>query len=76
MGYQAYHLFKLTTDDISTVGEIVDSTRIEGVTRIDNIRFWSSKIESVERAALKEAVGEAHMSARRWLKQRTVLSAI
>lgn len=64
MGYQAYHLFELTTDDIKTIGEIVDSTRIEGVTSIERIRFWSSKIESVERAALKEAGGEAHMSAR------------
>lgn len=64
MGYQAYHLVELTTDDIKTVGEIVDSTRIEGVTRIERIRFWSSKIDSVERAALKEAVGKAHMSAK------------
>jgi len=62
-GYFAERSLRVSTDDLSEVGEIIASAVGAGATEIDNVAYSSSKEASARRQALAKAVENARADA-------------
>lgn len=63
IGYSAEHMVRVSTSDPDSLGAILDQIlRVEG-TRIRDIVFTSTKLDSIRRVALSEAVKNVHADA-------------
>jgi uncharacterized protein YggE len=62
-GYLARNVIQVRLDDIARVGDVIDATVNAGATSVQDVRFDLKDRASVEREALKAAVGDARARA-------------
>lgn len=59
-GYVVRHVLRVRVSDLKMIGQIVDAAVGVGMIQINEIRFYSSKSDSLSNAALAHAVQDAH----------------
>jgi uncharacterized protein YggE len=62
-GYAAMHRLRVRVRDLVMVGRILDAAVGVGMTQISEVRFYSSKADSLSKAALADAVRDARARA-------------
>jgi len=63
LGYSANHFLSISIGELDKVGGLIDLILGSGVPAIQEVRYLSSKADSIRRAALSSAVRNAHEDA-------------
>ena len=62
-GYTASNVVRVTLDDLTRVGNIIDTATLAGSNRVQNLQFMLRSEQTVRSRALKEAASEARSTA-------------